>query len=74
MSEARRVPVSTRCDPAVWEAARAAAAGMMRVDPGYSLSQLVEDALRREVARLSDEHHEGEPWPAPEALRRGRRI
>lgn len=74
MSEAKRIPVSTRCDPEVWDAARAATAGMMRINPGYSLSQLVEDALRHEVIRLSTEHHGGEPWPAAEALRRGRRI
>lgn len=69
-----RVPVSTRCDPEVWAAARAAAQGMLAHDPQYSLAQLVEDALRREVDRLTQAHHNGRPWSPAPSLRRGRRL
>lgn len=70
----RRIPVSTRCDVEVWERARAAVVGMQYLDPSYSLTRLVEDALTAEVTRLAHEHREGEPWPQVEQLRRGRRF
>lgn len=71
---AGRIPVSTRCDPAVWDQARAAVQGMLAYDPHYSMAQLVEDALGREVTRLAQEFNDGEPWGEVAALRRGRRI
>lgn len=69
-----RVPVSTRCDEAVWESARAAAQGMLAHDPTYSLAKLVEDALKQEVSRLAELHNEGDNWPQAAPLRRGRRL
>ena len=69
-----RIPVSTRCDEEVWQQARAAAVGMQYLDPSYSLTRLVEDALTAEVERLAAEHRAGEPWPEVEQLRRGRRV
>lgn len=76
MSEGRdRQPISTRCDKKVWAEARAAARGMMGVDPTYSLADLVEAALRREVQRLREEYNDGEPWPSTNGpLRPGRRV
>ncbi len=73
MSVARE-PVSTRCDPVVWDEGRAAVQGMLAHDSHYSMAQLVEDAIRREVARLAEEFNGGEPWAPAGALRRGRRI
>lgn len=72
-----RVPVSMRCDEAVWNQARSAARDMLRVDPGYTLAQLVEDAIRHELDRLAREHRGGVPWPATgdvPPLRRGPRA
>lgn len=71
---APREAVSTRCDPVVWDEGRAAAQGMLAHDPHYSMAQLVEDAIRREVARLEAEFNEGQPWAPTAGLRRGRRI
>lgn len=73
MTGTTRRPVSARCDPQVWDAARAAAQGMTEVDPGYTLSDLLERALTAEVRRLEIEHHGGAEWPAAHSLRRGRR-
>ncbi|MDN5803886.1 MAG: hypothetical protein L0H26_04745 [Microlunatus sp.] len=73
MSAAREA-VSTRCDPVVWNEGRAAAQGMLAHDPRYSMAQLVEDAIRREVSRLAEEFNDGRPWEPTGALRRGRRI
>lgn len=59
----------------VLDRARAAAVGMQRMNPAYSLSQLVEEAVRAHVDRLERAHHEGRAWEPPSApLRRGRRI
>ena len=69
---ARRA-ISARCDPEVWDAARAAAQGMAEHDPAYTLSDLLERALAVEVRRLEVEHHGGTEWPPAHTLRRGRR-
>lgn len=71
---AARDPVSTRCDPVVWDEGRAAAKGMLAHNPQFSMAQLVEDAIRREVVRLAAEFNDGQPWAPAAALRRGRRI
>lgn len=71
---ASRRPVSSRCDPEIWDAARAASQGMLAHDPNYSLSQLLEDALLAEVDRLSREHNEGRRWPLVDRVRPGRRV
>lgn len=73
MTGSTRRPVSARCDPEVWEAARAAVQGMATFDPGYTMSDLLEDALTTEVRRLEVEHHGGVQWPPAYTLRRGRR-
>lgn len=73
MSAAREA-FSTRCDPVVWNEGRAAVQGMLAHNPHYSMAQLVEDAIRREVARLEMEFNDGQPWEPAGALRRGRRI
>lgn len=74
MSEPPRIPVSTRCREDIWEAARAAAQGMQRHDPTFSLARLVEAAVAAEAARLAEEFNGGEPWPLSNGLRRGRRL
>ena len=74
MTEPPRIPVSTRCREDVWEAARAAAQGMLRHDPTFSLTRLVEAGLAAESARLAAEFNDGEPWPPATGLRRGRRL
>lgn len=73
MTSRIRRPVSARCDPQIWDAARATVQGMTAVDPGYTLSDLLERALTTEVQRLQVEHHGGAEWPAARTLRRGRR-
>ncbi len=73
MTSSGRRPVSARCDADVWEAARATAKGMAAVDPDYTLSDLIEDALASEVRRLETTHHDGVRWPPADSLRRGRR-
>lgn len=73
MTGSGRRAVSARCDAEVWDAARATAQGMVQVDPDYTLSDLLEDALAAEVRRLEEAHHDGERWPPAHQLRRGRR-
>lgn len=73
MTGSRR-PVSSRCDPAVWDAARAASQGMLAHDPTYSLSQLLEDALTAEIVRLEQEYNDGAAWPDVATVRPGRRT
>ncbi|MBE7372886.1 hypothetical protein [Dermacoccus barathri] len=46
---------------------------MKTVDPSYSLSQLVTDAVRAHVAHLEQQHHQGHPWPTVAHLDVGRR-
>jgi hypothetical protein len=71
----KRVPVSTRCDEDIWAEARATTRGMMAIDPSYSLADLVEQAIAREVRRLQEEYNHGKAWPsATKPLRRGRRV
>lgn len=74
MSSGERKAYSTRCDSEIWESARSAVQGMLRVDPGFTLSDLVEAAIAAEVERLQIEHNDGQPWPPATALRRGRRV
>lgn len=71
---ASRIPISTRCDPEVWDRARATVAGMLRHDPRFSLAELIEHALEAEAARLEEQFNGGERWSAPGALPRGRRL
>ena len=53
------------------ERVRAAVTGLRKVDPDYTLSQLVTDALTAHVSELERRHHSGVPWPyAPSDLRR----
>lgn len=66
---------STQVSPNVADRARATVAGMLAVDPDFSLAQLVEQALASEIARLEREHHGGRPWPGvARRLRPGRRV
>lgn len=74
MTGLARRPVSGRCDPEVWEAARAASQGMLDHDPSYSLAQLLEDALLAETRRLERAFNGGRRWPLVVEVRPGRRA
>jgi len=66
-------PFSTQIPGALKLRARAAVKGMKAVDPSYSLSKLVTDAVRAHVAQLEQQHHHGQPWPVAVHLDVGRR-
>lgn len=66
-------PFSTQIPGSLRTRARAAVAGMKTVDPSYSLSQLVTDAVRAHVTHLEQQHHGGRPWPSVAHLDIGRR-
>lgn len=66
-------PFSTQIPGSLKARARAAVAGMKLVDPSYSLSRLVTDAVRAHVAQLEHEYHHGQPWPGVTHLEIGRR-
>lgn len=66
---------STQVSAAVADRARATVAGMLAVDPDFSLAQLTEQALVAEIERLERDHHGGRPWPGvTRGLRPGRRV
>lgn len=74
-ADGKRRPVSFRCDIEAWDLARATARGMLAIDPNYSLTELLESALNREMRRLEAAHNHGQPWrPATVHFRPGRRI
>ncbi|CAM3037154.1 hypothetical protein GCM10009763_19710 [Dermacoccus profundi] len=66
-------PFSTQIPGSLRARARATVKGMKTVDPSYSLSQLVTDAVRAHVAHLEQRHHHGHPWPTVAHLDVGRR-
>lgn len=76
MSKAR---FSTQVPTLVAARVRAVVRGMQHLyGPDYTLSQFTTDALTEHAARLEQDHHRGEPFPAgPQReapLRSGRRI
>ncbi|KNX35933.1 hypothetical protein [Luteipulveratus halotolerans] len=73
--EPRRERLATQITASTNQRIRAATVGMQRrVDPGYTLAQLVDEALRSYVTRLEKEHNDGQAWPQLERLRPGRRV
>lgn len=59
-----RTVLTVRVDVEMVARARATALGVQQRDPRFSLADLVESALRAEVARLESEYNRGRPWPA----------
>ena len=67
-------PFSTQIPGSLRKRARATVAGMKQtVDPTYSLSKLVTDAIREHLNVLEARHHYGTPWPPVDHLKVGRR-
>lgn len=71
----RKLKQTYSIDAGVALAARAAADALQGPPARLTLAAIVEEALRREVARLERMHNEGRPFPAAEGnLRPGRRV
>lgn len=59
----------------VLQQARATVVGVQRqVDPSFTLTQLVTDALQAHIDQLQQEHHGGQPWTRADRLRPGRPL
>ncbi len=67
---------STQVNPDVVARVRNAVVGVSQTThSNYTLAQLTEDALQRQVRHLEEVYNDGKPWPAAvHELRRGRRI
>lgn len=58
-----RVVFSTRIDEDVLVRTRGAVLGMSRLEPGWTMARIVEEALDAYLTQLQDQHNEGQPWP-----------
>jgi hypothetical protein len=66
---------STQVARDIQDRVRAAVRGVAREAGGdYSLAQLTEEALAVYVEQLEADYNAGQPFPATDRLRRGRRV